>query len=586
MASRSRVDARSLLAIDVGAVRTRAMLFDAVEGRYRFLAEGVGPSTIGAPVRDVSEGVRRAIDQLQLIAGRQLIDLEERLITPTSPDGSGVDSVVATFGAGPPVKVFAVGLLEEVSLESAKNLIASSHARLVGSISMNDRRKVEEQIDLILKIRPDMILIAGGTNSGATHSVLNLIEPVGLACYLMGNGSKPEILFAGNEELVEEVKARIGGLAPVHFSPNVRPNLDNEQLGPAQVRMVEVLQHMSVARIQGMQELVNWTGGAVVPNSAAFGRVVKFLSNVYDPSKGVLGVNLAGSALTVAASFSGNLHLNVYPNLGMGSKLPGAFEVGDLDGVSRWLPFPAEDDAILDFLYNRALYPESLAATEKEMALDLAISRELIRRGTKKASQTFPEKIKRPGTDLLPWFEPIIAVGEILSRAPSHGQALLTLLDGIQPTGVTTVVLDQNNLTAALGAAAGRNPLMVVQVLEATGTFLNLGTVISPVSGVRPGTPVVQARLVYEDGAEVKAEVKQGTIEALRLAPGQAARLHLQPLHRSDVGMGGPGRSGSLRVLGGTLGVIIDARGRPIRMPADPEQRRELIKKWLWVLGG
>ncbi|HJS29161.1 MAG TPA: glutamate mutase L, partial [Anaerolineales bacterium] len=511
------MDAKSLLAIDVGAVRTRAMLFDAVEGKYRFLAEGSGPTTIGAPVRDVSEGVRRAIDQLQMIAGRQLIDEDERLISPTSSSGLGVDAVVATFGAGPPVKVFAVGLLEDVSLESAKNLVASSHARLVGTISMNDRRKVEEQIDLILRIRPDLILVAGGTDSGATHSVLNLIEPVGLACYLMGGDSKPEILYAGNEGLAEEVKARIGSLAPVHFAPNVRPDLDHEQLGPAQARMVEVLRHMSAARVQGMPELIGWTGGVVLPSSAAFGRVIRFLSRVYDPSKGVLGIHLAGSALAVAASFSGNLRLSVYPEFGMGAELPQAFSPESLNRVIRWLPFPAREDDVLDYLHNRSLYPESVAATEDEMALDLAIARELIGRSLQKASSTFPESTKKSGSDLLPWFEPIIAVGEILSRTPTHGQALLALLDGIQPTGVTTIVVDQNNLTTALGAAAGSNPLMVVQVLEAAGTFLNLGTVISPVCRARPGSPVLQARLVYEDGSEVKAEVKQGTIEALRL---------------------------------------------------------------------
>jgi MutL protein len=582
----SRIEAKSLLAVDVGAVRTRALLFDAVEGSYRFLAEGVGPTTIGAPVMDVSEGVRRAIDHLQSITGRQLIDEDERLISPTSANGSGVDSVVATFGAGPPVKVFAVGLLEDVSLESAKRLVASTNAQLVGTLSMNDRRKMEEQIDLILRIRPDLILIAGGTDSGATQSVLNLVEPVGLACYLMRDGSKPEVLYAGNEQLVEEVKERIGGLTRLHFAPNVRPDLDNEQLGPAQFRLIEVLRHMSVAKTQGMQELVGWTDGAVLPNPAAFGRVVRFLSRVYDPSKGVLGVNLAGSALTVAASFSGTLRLNVYPELGIGPNLYQVFPPERLAGIIRWLPFAAREEAVLDYIHNRSLYPESLPVTAEEMALDLAIAREQLGRGLARARVDFPGSHGEAGTDRLPWFEPIIAVGELLARVPSPGQSLLTILDGIQPTGITTIVLDQNNLTPALGAASGANPLLVVQVLEATGTFLNLGTVISPVSGARPGSPVLQLRLVYEDDSEVKAEVKQGTVEALRLPPGKAARLYLQPLQRADVGMGGPGRSGSLRVIGGALGVVIDARGRPIPMPSDADQRREMIKKWLWVLGG
>ena len=38
--------------------------------------------------------------------------------------------------------------------------------------------------------------------------------------------------------------------------------------------------------------------------------------------------------------------------------------------------------------------------------------------------------------------------------------SLLMLLDGIQPVGVTTFVLDQNNLVASLGAAAEINTLL------------------------------------------------------------------------------------------------------------------------------
>ena len=61
----SLVSADSMLAIDVGAVNTRALLFDVVEGRYRFLAMGTAPSTAGAPFRHISEGIHLAIQQLQ-----------------------------------------------------------------------------------------------------------------------------------------------------------------------------------------------------------------------------------------------------------------------------------------------------------------------------------------------------------------------------------------------------------------------------------------------------------------------------------------------------------------------------------------
>jgi hypothetical protein len=89
----------------------------------------------------------------------------------------------------------------------------------------------------------------------------------------------------------------------------------------------------------------------------------------------------------------------------------------------------------------------------------------------------------------------------------------------------------------------------------------------------------------YEGGGETTLDVKQGTVELLQLPLGKAAQLHLQPLHRYDVGMGGAGRGGRLRVVGGMLGVIVDARGRPIQIPDEPARRQELINKWRWAFG-
>jgi hypothetical protein len=144
--------------------------------------------------------------------------------------------------------------------------------------------------------------------------------------------------------------------------------------------------------------------------------------------------------------------------------------------------------------------------------------------------------------------------------------------------------LDQNNLVSALGAAAESNPLLAVQVLG-SNTMLNLGTVITPVGKTRPGTPVLRVRITYENGRENSVDVKYGSLDVLPLNLGEAATLRLQPLHRFDVGMG-PGRGGRLQVLGGVTGIVIDARGRPITLHADPVRQREIFKKWLWTLGG
>ena len=96
---------------------------------------------------------------------------------------------------------------------------------------------------------------------------------------------------------------------------------------------------------------------------------------------------------------------------------------------------------------------------------------------------------------------------------------------------------------------------------------------------------VLRARLTYDNGTEARADVKYGSLELLPLPTGQSARLTLQPQRGADVGFG-PGRGGTVSVSGGAMGVVIDGRGRPLALPDDPVRRRELIKKWLWTIGG
>lgn len=255
-----------------------------------------------------------------------------------------------------------------------------------------------------------------------------------------------------------------------------------------------------------------------------------------------------------------------------------------IEEISRWLPVEVPDSYLREYLFNKSLYPASLPATTEDVFVEQAVARQVMQLAVRSGVRRMPEDKIRYGRGLLPWFEPMVASGGVLTGAPNLGQTMMMLLDGLQPTGVTTMVLDQNHLSPSLGAAAAVNSILVVQVLESS-TYLNLGTVISPVGNLSPGTPILRMRITQESGKESSVEVKQGTLEVLPVPMGRPVQLHLQPLHRADVGMGRPGRGGSLRVSGGALGLVVDARGRPLRLPQDPGRRRDLIKKWMWTLG-
>jgi uncharacterized protein (TIGR01319 family) len=582
----SLVDGNSLLAVDVGAANTRAVLFDVVEGEYRFIASGIAPSTAEAPFKDVIEGVRNAVANLQSVLGRNLLDASRGLITPSQANGSGVDGLVVTLSAGSTIKTVIVGLLKDVSLESARRLTASTYARVVDTIALNDMRKPEQKIDSILRLRPDLVVITGGTDGGASRSIQKILEPIGLASFLLPEEKRPSVLFAGNQKMEAEVKSLVGSLSSsLHFSPNVRPSLETEDLDPAERELAHLFVGIRKRQLKGVDQLDLWSGGHVLPTAYATGRMVRFLTKAYGDSS-ILNVDIGASAASISAGFKGTSNLNVFPQYGLGENLAHILKHTTLDDILRWSSLDISKGVLNDYLHQKSLYPSTIAATKEDLAISQAITRQALYLAMQTARQDFSKNIAQIKPTLTPIFNYIFTGGGALSDASRPGPSLLLLLDSIQPVGVSRVLLDQNNLFPLLGAAASRNNILPVQVME-SGAFLIAGTVIAPVVTASYGAPILRAILTYENGTEVRLELKYGSLETLPLANGEEATLTLQLLKGADIGFG-PGHAPKqgISVTGGALGVVFDGRGRPFNLPADAVRRRELIKKWSWTLEG
>ncbi|NIM96156.1 MAG: hypothetical protein GTO18_20860 [Anaerolineales bacterium] len=578
-------EAEIVLAVDVGTVNTRASLFDVVDGRYRLVATSESNSTAGSPIYDISEGVRLAMDQVSKITGRNFIDETEAIIMPTTGYGAGVDLFAASVSAGPRIRTVLVGLMPGVSLASARRLADSAYLEVVGEISLMDGRQMEEQVQLILSSRPDLILIVGGTDGGASDPLFQMIEVIRLAVGLIPEGNNPRIVYSGNRSLGALVVDRMADRSGVTVTANIRPSLEKEDLSPARLQIADTLFDIRSRKISGYAELKHWTGGALIPTGEAFGRLIRYLSRIYDPDKGVLGVDLGASQTTIAAAFGGNLTLSVNSSLGSGSSVTGLIKYGDLSKVLRWMPIEATEGQLLDYIFNKAIHYASVPTSTEELYFEYALARQLIRQALREARKSWPESKGTRSRVLLPHVEPIVAAGATLARAPRPSFTALVLIDALQPIGVSTLVVDPYSIAPALGSIAGPLPMATVQLLEAE-VLVSLGTVISPVGRIRLGRRVLAYHLEYEDGTpSIQGEVSSGQIVVLPLGVGKFGKLSIRSERGLDVGFGSIGRTGALRVSGGMVGVIIDARGRPLVLPKDAERQRELNQRWLWEIG-
>ncbi len=577
----------SILLADCGTVMTKAVLLDQVAGQYRFIARGEAPSTAEYPWSDVAAGIRHAVEQISEVTGRRFFDTSGDLISPEL-DRQGVDVFAATVSASQPLQVVLGGLVRDLSIASAERAAAGTYS-LVKAVLVGDGRgeglSDEERVRAIRDAAPDVICIVGGVEGGAVTPVLELVEAAALACSLMEPELCPRLLYAGNSRLRRQVVDIVGERAELRVADNVRPTLTEENLLSAQAELDALYLQDKMEQLPGIDTVSGWSPVPLTPTARAFGRLVQYLWHLGDSSKGVLGVDVGAANTTVAAAFDGRLFLTVRGDLGIAFGGEQLLQKRGADTITRWLPEPMSGSEVHGLLINKEMRPVSIPQEARELWLEQALAREALRTTLQVARPGWKPGAAQPYPHLLPLCDTIVVSGGVLAHAPRPGQAVLIVLDGLEPIGVSTLVLDAHGLAPALGNVAAVKPLAAAEALD-SGGFVNLATVVTPVGHARHGDVILKVRVAYDDGSKFSVEVCYGDLEILPLALGQQAVLELRPLRRFDVGLGGPGKAGKRRVSGGLVGLIIDARGRPLRFPSDPKQRQAQMRRWRWDVGG
>src|SRR5499427_9676817 len=201
---------RSILATDCGSTTTKAILIERVQGEYRLVVRGEAPTTVEAPFEDVTRGVLNAVREVEELAGRKILD-GNRIRTPQQGD-QGVDLYVTTSSAGGGLQMTVSGLVLQMTGESAQRAALGAGAIVMDVIALNDGRRPHEKIRRLRQLRPDMILLSGGTDGGDVKRVAEMGEILLAADpkARLGAGYELPVIFAGNQSAVANVTACLG----------------------------------------------------------------------------------------------------------------------------------------------------------------------------------------------------------------------------------------------------------------------------------------------------------------------------------------------------------------------------------------
>ena len=573
-------ETRTILAVDCGSVTTQAVLIEKQNNIYRLAAAAKAFSSHGSPGNDITLGVADAIEKIESLSGRRLLNQTGEPFS-AALENEGADVFAALVSAAQPLRVLLAGLTQDVGLATARRAIASTYVTVTAEIALDNADpggEVEQKIAAIQQTQPDVILLVGGTDGGAREAVMILAQIIETALKDMPVNARPRVLYAGNTELRTELAEMIGGLSDFKSLNNILPTVRQADLDDVQAEIELLYQQLKLSQLPGFDTLTKWAANQVSTTAKSFAQSIHYLGQSYNIN--VLGVDIGSASAAIAARRKGLKRRLTRADVGVGSSLSALLAQVKTENLTRWLPFEISEEALQDFLRNQETSPQRAPAAYREILLKLSVVREALRLMLAQAKSTWQANETRRRK----WstWDLIVGSGQPLTQLPHPALAALALLDALEPAGIFSLALDAFGLVGMLGGIASVEPLAAAQV-AGYDALLNLGTVIAPFGIGRPGKTALKVKMTYRDKPELEMEIPFGAIEVIPLGANEKADLEVRVARNFGLHPDGGSFSRKMTAVveGGVLGVIVDTRGRPIVLPDEDNERRRQLQEWL-----
>src|SRR5438477_5585917 len=531
-----------IVATDCGSTTTKAILIEKIDGHYRQTFRGEAPTTVEEPVADVTIGVTNALTELQELAGRRLIDDQGQIIRPAK-SSEGCDIYISTSSAGGGLQMVVAGVVKGMTAASAKRAALGAGAIVMETLAANDKRRPHEQIQRIRELRPDMILISGGTDGGNVKQVVQIAERIAPARPQprFGGEYKMPVIYAGNKDAAPVVEKTFDDSVALTVVENLRPVLERENLGPARDEIHDLFLEHVMAHAHGYDKLMRWTDAPIMPTPGAVGNILQTIAKKENIN--VVGVDIGGATTDMFSVFDGVFNRTVSANLGMSYSISNVCAEAGMANILRWVHFDMDERELRNRVKNKMIRPTTIPQTQEALVFEQAVAREALRLGyiQHKEFATTLKGVQQQRTvgDMFHQqaggqsivdnmrLDLLIASGGVLSHAPRMQQTAAMLVDAFEPEGFTTLAKDSIFMMPHLGVLAEVHPQAALEVFE-KDCLIYLGTCIAAKGNARPGKECfsyqVAGKTLNESGT-----MRFGDLKLLPLGEGETARVHVEP---------------------------------------------------------
>jgi hypothetical protein len=284
----------------------------------------------------------------------------------------------------------------------------------------------------------------------------------------------------------------------------------------------------------------------------------------------------------------------VSANLGMSYSICNVLKEATIENIVRWLPFEIEPFEVRNRLRNKMIRPTTIPQTYEDLLIEHAVSREALRlafdhhkslaksltglQQQRDIGQIFDQKAGGETLVKMMKLDMIIGSGGVLSHAPMRAQSALMMMDAYQPEGVTMLTVDSIFMMPHLGVLSEHHYEAAKQVFE-YDCIVQCGHCIAPVGTAKEGDPCVRIK-----GEGIDVSVPFGSIKVIPFERYKRGMFTIEPARGFDVGAG-RGKDRTVELEGGLVGIIVDARGRPLNIELGTPNRVAKLKEWLAAMG-
>lgn len=259
------------LLVDFGSTYTKVIAVD-IE-KELILGRAQAPTTVET---DITMGLNKALGVL--------LDVCEF-------DMKDVKGTYASSSAAGGLKMAAIGLVPDLTLEAARRACLGAGAKVVCSYGFEINREITREIE---SAKCDIVLLCGGTDGGDKKVILHnaaVLAKADIHC---------PILVAGNRAVSDEVGDILEGSGKrVYTARNVLPRLDLVDVEPAQKLIREIfIAHITKAK--GLGKAQDFVSVPIVPTPKATLQAAELLANGTrnEPGIGSLIIVEVGGATT------------------------------------------------------------------------------------------------------------------------------------------------------------------------------------------------------------------------------------------------------------------------------------------------